>query len=191
MTAPGASGPHLEVEQVVGYLENRLPAGERRRAAAHVAECAECAAELVAVSRLQRQPRRTTRWLGAAAAAAAVVAVALVGPRLASHSPEPPESPVRGSDAAGVSTVAPPDGGETRGVPELIWHAVPGASVYHVTVSRADGDSVWSATVRDTTVSPPATAVTAGPDPYYWYVDALLADGRSVSGRAREFRASP
>jgi hypothetical protein len=188
---PGPSGPHLDVEQVVGYLENRLPDGERRRAEAHVAECGECAAEIVAVSRVHRQPGRTRRWLGAVAAAAAVVALALAGPRLASHSPGTPESPVRGADAVGVSTVSPLDGGEIRGAPEFIWHAVPGASVYRITISRADGDSVWSATVRDTTVSPPATAVIAGPDPYYWYVDALLADGRSVSGRAREFRASP
>jgi anti-sigma factor RsiW len=191
VTAPDPSSAHLEVEQVVGYLENRLPAGERRLVQAHLAECPECASELVAVGRLRRQPRPRLRWLGAVAAAAAVIAVALVGPRLAPRTAAPPASEVRGSDVVGVRAVAPADGAEIRGAPEFTWHAVPGATVYRVTVSRPDGDSVWSATVRDTTASPPPSVVPPGPDPYYWYVDALLGDGRSISGPAREFRARP
>lgn len=191
MTAPMPSEDHLEVEQVVGYLENRLTTAERRQVQAHLADCAECAAELVDVSRLRRPARPGSRWLATAAAAAAVIAIALVGPRVAHRTSAAPEPPVRGTPGMVVSVVAPAEGESISGTPAFTWRAVPGATAYRVTVSRADGDSVWAATVRDTTARSPASVALGGSDPYYWYVDVLLADGRSIGGTAHEFRVRP
>jgi hypothetical protein len=191
MTAPTPSDAHLEVEQVVGYLENTLTAAERRQVQAHLADCGECAAELVDVSRLRRPSRPASTWLATAAAAAAVIAVVLLGPRLAHRTSAVPEPPVRGTPGVTVSVVAPAEGEDISGTPAFTWRAVPGARAYRVTVSRADGDSVWAATVRDTTARAPASVALGGSDPYYWYVDVLLADGRSIGGIAHEFRVRP
>jgi hypothetical protein len=90
-----------------------------------------------------------------------------------------------------VSVVAPTEGEDISGTPAFTWRAVPGATAYRITVSRADGDSVWAATVRDTTARPPASVALPEGDLYYWYVDVLLADGRSIGGTAHEFRVRP
>jgi hypothetical protein len=191
MTAPLPSEGHLEPEQVVGYLENTLTAAGRRQVQAHLADCAECAAELVDVSRLRRASRPASSWLPVAAAAAAVIAVVLVGPRLAHRTSAAPEAPVRGAPGVAVSVVAPAEGEVIGGTPNFTWHAVPGATAYRITLSRADGDSVWAATVHDTTARPPASVALPARDLYYWYVDVLLADGRSVGGTAHQFRVHP
>jgi anti-sigma factor RsiW len=191
MTIPMPPGPHLEVEQVVAYLENRLPAPERRRVQAHLADCAECASELVEVSRLRRPPRPMMRWLGPAAVAAAVVAVALVGPWHLRQATGPTVPPVRGGGGVTVDAVAPAEGAVVSGAPKFTWRSMPGATSYRITVSRADGDSVWTATVTDTTARAPTTSAFDGSTSYYWYVDVLLADGRSIAGTAHEFRVRP
>jgi hypothetical protein len=183
--------PHLEVDQVVAYLENKLAAPERGRVQSHLADCAECASELVEVSRLRRPARPTVRWIGSAAVAAAVVTVALVGPWHARQATGPTVPPVRGGAAVMADPVAPIEGAVVSGSPEFTWRSMPGATSYRITVSRADGDSVWTATLSDTTARPPATAAFDGSTSYYWYVDVLLADGRSIAGTAHEFRIRP
>lgn len=178
---------HLDPHEVTGYLEAALSTPDRGRVEAHLADCEECAAELVAVGRLRGRTRAPTRWLGAAAAAAAVVAVVLLGPRVTRKPGETP-SPVRGDSVSALRLVAPSDGADLAGAPVFAWRSVPGAAAYRIMVSRADGDSVWAATTRDTTARPPQEALAAQAEPYYWYVDALLADGRSVSGTPHRFR---
>jgi hypothetical protein len=68
------------------------------------------------------------------------------------------------------------------------WHALPEATTYRVTITRADGDSVWAALTADTTAHTPAGLLSPSEGQYYWYVDALLADGRSVAAPIRRFR---
>ena len=182
---------HAEPHEVTAYLEATLSPADRARFEAHLADCEPCAAELVEVMRLQRGSRSSrTGWIGLAAAAA--IAVVLLAPRLA-HEPSVTTSPVRGDSlpAATLVLVTPSDGAELREPPLLAWRPVMGAAAYRVLVSRADGDSVWAETTRDTTAAPPAAALVPSPEPYYWYVDALLADGRSVGGPPHRFRLGP
>jgi anti-sigma factor RsiW len=188
MTQPSSSDAHLEVDQVAGYLASSLSPTQRAGVQAHLAECAECRAELVEVNRLRRPNRARTRWVIPAAAAAAAFALVLMGPRLAREETSSPP-PVRGGEGGPVvSVVAPADGAELAGLPTFTWRGVTGATAYRLSVSRADGDSVWAVTVRDTSARAPESARPAAPDTYYWYVDVLLADGRSVAGTAHEFR---
>jgi anti-sigma factor RsiW len=191
MTQPSSSDAHLEVDQVVGYLAGTLSSAERARVQAHLADCAECTSELVEVNRLRRPVRARARWLvPAAAAAAAAIVLVVVGPRLARDGSESP-SPIRGGEGGpAVSVVAPADGSELPGLPTFTWRGVPGATAYRLSVSRADGDSVWAATVRDTSARAPESSTLPAPDVYYWYVDVLLADGRSIAGTAHEFRVT-
>lgn len=193
MTQPTPTERHLEVEEVVGYLEDSLDPAARQRVQAHLADCSECAAELVAVSRLRRPSGRPmARWLAAGAAAAAVITLAVVGSlTVRKGPPDTDTTAVRGAAAVKVRVVSPTEGASVSGPPHFIWRSVPGATTYRIAVSRSDGDSVWAATVRDTTAHPPASVSFGGSEPYYWYVDVLLADGRSIAGSAHEFRTQP
>ena len=182
---------HVEPHEVTAYLEGTLLPVERARFETHLADCEPCAAELVAVMRLRRPSRSSrTGWIGLAAAAA--IAVVLLGPRLA-REPLVTTPPLRGDSllATALVLIAPSDGAELREPPVLAWRPVAGAAAYRVLVSRSDGDSVWAETTRDTTATPPRAALETSPEPYYWYVDALLADGRSVGGAPHQFLLGP
>jgi anti-sigma factor RsiW len=149
MTNP-APEPHLDPHEISGYLEGTVAPAQRARLEAHLADCEECTAEMVAVSRLRRPAGRAMRWAGAAAIAAAVLAVVVVGrphERGAGHAVRE-----RGdTSGSAVHAVAPAEGAVVSSGPLLVWNAVPGASTYRVAVTRANGDSVWAAAVRDTT----------------------------------------
>jgi hypothetical protein len=190
MTEPYPTGDHLQVDEVTGYLAGTLSPTMRDRVGRHLADCEECTAEIVAVHRLRRRDRTPVRWVAAAAAAAAVAGLVLFGPGLV-HRPLSSEPLVRGSEPSVVSAISPADGAELSGAADFAWHGTPGATAYRISVSRVDGDSVWAATTRDTTLRVSPDLLRAGPGRYYWYVDVLLDDGRSVTGPVHEFRLSP
>jgi anti-sigma factor RsiW len=182
---------HLEPHEVSAYLSGTAEPAARTRIEAHLADCAECTEELVAVRQLRRAPATMSRRLAlVGAAAAAVIAVVLVGHR-AGGPAGPTSPPVRGDGSAAVTTVSPADGATVAAPPTFAWHPVSGAAAYRISISRADGDSVWAASLRDTVVRAPEGVLTPAPDGYFWYVDALLADGRSLPGIAHEFRLVP
>ena len=183
---------HLDPHEVVGYIEATLPPSERGRVEAHLSVCEDCTNELAAVSRLRRPAGRPALRLGlTAAAAAAVAAVVLLAPR-AVRRPAAGEAPVRGNgSSAAVAIVTPADGASLKDAPVFTWRPLPGATAYRISVSRADGDPVWDTTVADTTAQAPVGALRPGADVYYWYVDVLLRDGRSIAGPAHQFRLGP
>jgi hypothetical protein len=190
MTEPHAPGDHLKVEEVSGYLGGTLSPTMRDRAGRHLADCEECTAEVVAVHRLRRLERSPGRWIGATAAAAAVAGLVMVGPGLIRRPVGDPL--VRGSEpSVAIAAVRPSDGAELEAAGDFVWQGVAGATAYRVTVSRQDGDSVWAVSTSDTTTRASEELLRAGPGRYYWYVDALLEDGRSVSGPVHEFRLGP
>jgi anti-sigma factor RsiW len=183
---------HPEPHEVSAYLSGAADPAARARIEAHLADCGECTEELVAVRRLRRASPSVSRRLAlAGAAAAAVTAVVLVGHR-AGGPTGPATPPVRGDgSAAAVTTVSPPEGASIDAPPTFAWQPVAGATAYRISITRADGDSVWAASLRDTVARAPEGVLTPAPDGYFWYVDALLADGRSVAGTAHEFRLGP
>jgi len=179
--------PHPTEHEIAGYLRRTLAAADRERVEVHLSHCAICAEELAAIVRLAPGRRPGYRWLVAGAAAAAVIA----GVLLARPGTPPAGDVVRGdTTAAAVTPVLPADGAVVAGVPTLIWRSVTGAATYRVSVTGENGDSVWAAETADTTAAPPAMAL-PGTGRYFWIVDALLADGRSVTSGAHEFRISP
>jgi anti-sigma factor RsiW len=190
MTDPHASGDHLQVDEVADFLAGTLPTTMRERLARHLADCEECTAELVAVHRLRRRDRTPVRWVAAAAAAAAVAGLVLFGPEL--MRPSRSSAPlIRGTEPSVVSAISPADGTELNAAADFAWRGTPGATAYRVLVSRLDGDSVWAATTRDTTLRVSPDLLRAGPGRYYWYIDVLLDDGRSIAGPVHEFRLGP
>jgi hypothetical protein len=191
MTEPHVASDHLQAEDVAGYLGGTLSTAMHERITRHLAECEECTAEAVAVHRLRPPAGSSARWVAAAAVAATLAGVALLGPGLLRRTIE--GGPVlRGAQPGlAVSSVQPADGAVLRTPASFAWQRTPGATAYKVSVSRPDGDSVWAATTGDTTVRASPDLLRAGPGRYYWYVDALLDDGRSVTGPVHEFRLGP
>jgi len=188
-----SSDPHLEVEEVVGYSAGTLSSSERERVERHLADCDECTSEIAAVSRLRPPVRTRTRRLAItaiAAAAAAVAGIALLGPGVLRRPPAGP--PVRGGESLpAVIVLLPASGAVLHQAPDFVWRPVAGATTYRVSVSRADGDSVWATTTLDTSIHAPDALSKAGPGLYYWYVDVLLGDARSIAGSVHEFRIEP
>src|SRR5262245_52254775 len=154
MPAPNDT-PHLEPDQVVAYIEHALPVMERERVEDHLSRCEECTAELAEVVRLQPRSVRHVAWLRIGAAAAAVVAGVLFIRPLVQHPASSADVERQGQAGTQLRIVAPTAGGRVSGAVRLIWHAARGASVYRVTLSSSDGDSVWAGSTTDTTLAIP------------------------------------
>jgi hypothetical protein len=191
MVSEPSSDTHLEVEEIVGYTAGTLSSSARERVERHLADCTECTSEIVAVSRLHQPVRTRTRRLAIAAAAAAAVigGIAVLGPGVLHRAPA--EAPIRGESQPAVVVILPANSALLHQAPDFVWRPVAGATTYRISVSRADGDSVWATTTSDTSVSAPDALSRAGPGVYYWYVDVLLNDARSIAGSAYEFRIEP
>jgi hypothetical protein len=187
-----SSAAHLEPGEVARYLARTLSPADRESVEQHLADCADCTAELVAVSRLHQTNRASMRrLLPVSLAAAAVAGIVLLGPGLVHRGPATGPQ-VRGAESPpAVGVVRPADGAVLRTATDFIWRPVPGATAYRLAVTRASGDSVWATTTSDTSVDGSAHVSRAGPGLYYWYVDVLLGDARSVAGSVHEFRIEP
>ncbi len=199
VTTVSADGP-LPPEDVAAYLDGRLSDEARERVESVLAGSAEARAELVEASRLiatipvrQTQPKRP--WVLVSAVAAAAVLALVMGPSL-SQKPATQQiaterrAPV--SPGSGIRTLSPEDGAligwsGARADVRFTWAAVPGAT-YQLTVTDAEGRTVWQADTTDTTLVLPQTVELSGPASYYWNVDALAPDGSSATTGVREFR---
>jgi hypothetical protein len=75
----------------------------------------------------------------------------------------------------------------------FIWASISPDVLYQVTLSAADGRVLWTERTSDTVITPPATALgglQAG-QPYFWRVDALLANLQSVTSGDQRFEVAP
>jgi anti-sigma factor RsiW len=182
------TGQHLSPQDVAVYLDGQLDSASRRETDAHLADCFECRSEVAQAARLvdsianagvARRQSRHGLWAVALAAAALVLAIALPTMR----GPGRDVSPVqRGTDAdrPALVVVSPGSVDIAREALTFIWRSASDAT-YRVLVTGADGAEIWSATTRDTTISvPPSVPLDQG-ESYLWSVDALRADGSSLT----------
>ncbi len=199
-------------EVLAGLVEGGVSEERRREVEAHLADCRDCLAQLGLLTRLARAeadlPPVPARWLDAArgprrsgarswrwavpAAAGLLVALGLV------LRPEPPGGPrpapeVRAEPAAVANPAAAilhPAEGAVLGRRQIAirWTPVPGALSYEVRLTDADGGSLWEEETADTESVPPATLALAEGGPYFAWVEARLADGRTLASRAVAFR---
>jgi anti-sigma factor RsiW len=185
---------HLPAEDLAAYLSRGRQAPAFRRVQAHLADCAECRYEAAQISRVVRAEtrHRMLRWAGAAVAAAAAVLVVAVwtgGQRRVPDSDITRGSAAPSVEASGIAPLAPlGDVSPTAGILAFTWRPVAQAVEYRLTLSDAAGGTVWSRATTDTTQVLPLEVSLAHGVRYYWYVDALLAGGGSVTSGAREFR---
>jgi putative zinc finger protein len=180
---------HLESRDVAAYVDRALSPAERDVIEAHLSDCADCRNEVVQVSRLRRIASSRRQWLFVVPiAAAAALAVML----LPSRKHDEPVLRDGGEPVLAVTIVAPADSAQTpSGAPQVsfTWRSLDSVVSYRFAITDGSGDVVWSATSTDTTVQLPAS-IQLRPGNYFWYVDALLPDGRSVASRVRTLRAT-
>jgi Putative zinc-finger len=180
---------HLSPETVAGYLDGDLPREQLQQVELHLASCDECRIELAELRRLQRgRLRRQWARLLIPAVAAAALVFAFVIPRGGTK-----RSDVRsGSNVEErLGVVSPPPSAEIGPGPiEFVWHAAgPGAS-YVITLQEPDGRPVWTSALSDTTAVVP-DSIPLVPGNHWWFVDALLPNGRSVSTGVQRLTRRP
>ena len=187
---------HLSSEELSAYLSNTLSATEREGVERHLVVCAECRAELVEGQRaLATAPtsRRSNRdWFGLAGLAAAAAVLIAVWPRgEISRSPEPVERNAPQIAApTSLSIVSPsPEGELDASTRAFTWRRDDGSS-YRLTITDEAGRSIWSQATQDTTLVLPASIKLTSDSRYFWYVDALRSDGRSVTSGINSFHTS-
>jgi putative zinc finger protein len=176
-------GVHLESSEIAAYLDRALTQTEREKVEAHLADCAQCRRESVEVLRVRNRMRRRSRWLVIPPVAAAAAVALFVLVRAGGMPGTTPPVLRDGGDGSipRVVLVSPPDSGAVGSQRvSFVWRSVGPEVSYRITISDLKGDIVWSAAASDTSARVP-TSVQLRPSLYYWYVDALLPDGRSVT----------
>ena len=195
MTLADDTGTHLDAAVVAAYLDRALSDAEHSRIQAHLVACAECRDEVAEVAQVLATRPRLPRWSPyAGLAAAAVLALLLARPGpippaldLTLRGPEPP-----GAGRQAVELVAPAGEGivALHGL-AFAWRSAGADVTYRLVVTDLRGDTVWTATATDTVVLAPTGPAMRSGESYFWYVDALLPDGRSVASAVRDLRIAP
>ena len=188
---------HLAIHDLAAYVEHRLDDASRRRVEAHLVDCEQCRHEVLEGERVlrtapgRRVAARRPIALFAALAAAAVVLFAVL-PRDETREAPPVErasnTPVATVTPA-IVVVEPADAAQLPVAPAtFVWRPAPGVSLYKFTLTNEQGHVLWSASTKDTLLSPPGPLEMAASARFFWYVDALRADGGTVSSGVHAFR---
>jgi hypothetical protein len=187
--AESATG-HITDDQLAGYLDRSLSSGAREQVEGHLADCAECRAEVLATARLLRSKKSRKQWyVGSSLVAAAAVVLLVVANPFSTSTPG--EAALRGPLDPGnqlISAVGPEDDATIgRDGLTFVWSAIEPDARYHITLTNARGDDLWRDETTDTSMTVPASVNLVPGESYFWYVDALLLDGRSVTSGTRRF----
>lgn len=194
-----STASHPSDETVAAYLEGVIPRAERASLETHIGACEYCRARLALADRaLETAPRRRAPiyWRPMVAAA---LAASLAGVILLSRS-VPPVTPseTRGAEQEvaqpSVRIVGPLPGATVEPAAlRFIWSPLEPDALYQVTISAGDGKMLWTARTADTVATPPADVrhrMQPGQS-YFWRVDALLTNLRSVTSSDQRFSVSP
>ena len=190
---------HTTSEDLAAYLDGEVRPEERARIHAHLDDCESCreeTADLIVL--LERRSRRKLRRFAVPfAAVAAVAGILLVGPALQEGSEESVER-LRGSDAAAraeavldIRVVNPtPQAVVELASLEFAWEGVEEEALYRFTITDESGEPLWSHETFATSVSLPSEVELRSGQSYFWFVDVLLADGRTGTTGVLSFRVS-
>jgi anti-sigma factor RsiW len=193
MTLPGNEGDHITDLELAAYVDRGLNDADHARVESHLAVCPECRDHVVTTKvLLQRatRPRRLTVGISAALAAAAVAAFLLINPRNTQRQ-LPASDLTRAAVPANALTAYGPSGVTPRAHLRFVWGSAASGAAYRLTVSSEGGNPLWSTSAADTSVAMPDAIRFIQGQHYYWVVDALTTDGRTISTGLREFDVGP
>ncbi|MEO7684889.1 MAG: zf-HC2 domain-containing protein [Gemmatimonadaceae bacterium] len=193
-TAVSPTGP-LSAEDLAAYLDGRLTGRELERVEAALAFNPDARAELVEAARLiatipaRADAPKRQRILTVAVAAAAVFAIVLLPTLARKPARTQADTERRGTpEAARIQAISPSNGAVVPPTEaHFAWNSVSGA-VYQLTLTDTNGGVVWQTTTGDTTLALPAIVKLEAQRSYYWNVDALAANGSSVTTGIRELK---
>ncbi|HLQ68892.1 MAG TPA: hypothetical protein VK124_05175 [Gemmatimonadales bacterium] len=160
---------------------------------AHLLTCATCREEVrlgMVVRAELGAPKRGSWWWVGVGAAAAVLILFVARPPFRSN----PDGTVKRGGTEGlpaVTAISPAAEAVLPAEPvRFVWHSAGPNVQYRLTVTNQQGDVVWSFGTADTAAVLPASVRVQRSDPYFWYVDALLPDGRSATSRVQRFNVA-
>jgi hypothetical protein len=186
---------HLSSGKLGAFLANSLSDNERDEAERHLVSCAECRSDLVEAQRVlisAPSPQRASRqrWISVAGLAAAAVLLVAVWPRNDVTVNPPRVERTTPALSASVTIVSPAVNGEIETAkPTFTWNRDDGSS-YRITVTDEGGRPLWSESTSDTTIVLPASTRLDHGARFFWYVDALRPDGRSITSGVNAFRTA-
>lgn len=189
---------HPSSDLMASYLSGRIAPSERATLEAHLAECRTCRRQATSARRLLAtyRSRRPLVWMAPVAAAAAL-ALVVFAPRPETDVPGSEVLRARqqpgGAEGASALRIISPASGDTidRAGIVFAWQSHPGKPLFRLTLSDGSGRELWSAESRDTALILPAGVSLDRGRTYFWYVDAVGADGRSLTTRTQRFATAP
>ena len=183
---------HIGYDDMAAYIDLKLSDEDRRRVDAHLASCDECRAEAIASQKaVSTSPTgsgsRIRSWslIGGAIAAATLIIVAGTTITRARNG----RNIERDTNVATAAVViASPGDGASLGPDRVVaWHRLAENTSYRITIANGGGQPIYTATVRDTSaVIPPFVTLQTG-GKYFWYVDAIRADGTIATSGLKSF----
>jgi hypothetical protein len=192
---------HLSAAEIAGFIDHTLEGDVRASATEHLATCERCRDEVAACARLASSApsavtRPAVRRIVMGVAAVLLVAVAL-RPGWLVRSPLGRERDVTAERSvqmtSRITTVFPADSVPiVRSQLRFVWKADAGASDYSLTITDANGKTVYAIDeIGDTTLTLPDTVRLTPSVVYFWHVDAPHVDGSSAGSSSVSFRVAP
>lgn len=184
-----SSQEHLSSEELSAYLDAETSPEEKATLQAHLADCDACRAEVAELTDLLRNQGRRRFWSIAipTAAVAAVAALMLAGP-LGRRGGDDPAVQLRPGSSAEFEAmpeipVISPESGATVDPAhvEFVWAAFGEDPAYRLTLADEGGDPLWTLETTETRTSLPENVRLAPGERYFWFVDALLPDGKTAT----------
>ena len=179
---------HVRDLEIAAYLDRGLRPDQMDRIEEHLSRCADCRENVVKTQEIVAHERSSRRWMQTGlflATAAAVLFVAL--PSLRSAMNKEALVRTRSNEQGPPAIVAYGPVGESASPVRFVWGRAVDALSYRLTVSAANGEELWTASVMDTSATIPNNVKLHAGSTYVWVVDAILKDGLTRSTGLHEF----
>lgn len=177
---------HLHADLIARAAAGSLTGAERSAAFAHADACESCRGDLTYVIGFERRRRRRR----VAAVTGVVLSLAVIVTIIPPTDVTSLWSTGVRSGEEGVPVVAsylPSNGGEVVGDSvQFVWQDMGPDTHYRLYLSTATGAPVLDRAVRDTSLYVAVTSPVEAGD-YFWFVDALLADGGAAKSSVWRF----
>jgi len=184
---------HIDVDEVASYLDRTLSDEDRRRVEAHLFICDECRAEVTASSEAvsSAPPLRGSRlrsWQAGAGAVAAAALIVIVATTLSRSRADRDIERDSNIGASSVTVTQPGDGLPLGADRLVIWHKFAENASYRVTIADQSAQPIYTTTVTDTSAIIPSSVTLAPGKKYFWYVDAIRANGATATSGLKSFK---